>query len=89
VQTLGRGDPYLHPQSLALTRWTRGHPEGFVESFANLYCEFAEAIVARRQGMSPPPAWLPGVEGGRDGLRFITAALQSSRSGGAWTALLR
>lgn len=87
VQTLGRGDPYLHPQSLALTRWTRGHPEGFVESFANLYAEFAEAIVARRQGAAPPPSWFPDVAAGRDGLRFITAALQSSRCGGAWTAL--
>jgi len=87
AQTLSRGDPYLDPQSLALTRWTRGHPEGFVESFANLYCEFADAIVARRQGTPPPLAGFPDVAAGRDGLRFIMAALQSSRSGGAWTAL--
>jgi len=87
VQTLGRGDPYLHPQSLALTRWTRGHPEGFVESFANLYCEFAEAIVARRQGRPSPATWFPGVETGRDGARFIAAALESSQRGGAWTTL--
>lgn len=87
VRILGRGDPYLDPQSLALTRWTRGHPEGFVESFANLYSEFAEAIVARRQGTPPPPSLFPGVEAGRDGLRFITAAIESSRAGGAWTAL--
>ena len=66
----------------------RGHPEGFVESFANLYCKFAEAIVARRLGMPPRPSWFPGVLAGRDGLRFITAALQSSRLGGAWIALL-
>lgn len=87
VQTLGRGDAYLDPRSLALTRWTRGHPEGFVESFANLYGEFAEAILARRLGTPPPPSWFPGVAAGLDGLRFVTAALQSSRSGGAWTAL--
>ena len=87
VQTLGRGDPYLDPQSLALTRWTRGHPEGFVESFANLYCEFADAILARRQGTPAPPSWFPGAAAGRDGIRFIAAALESSRCGGTWIGL--
>ena len=87
VQILGRGDAALHETSLALTRWTRGHPEGFVESFANLYAEFAEAILARRQGTPPPASAFPDVATGRDGLRFIDAALASSRGGGAWTAL--
>ena len=66
-----------------------GHPEGYLEGFAQLYTDLAEQINARREGRKPNPASLlvPGVEDGVDGMRFITATLESSRRNGAWVEL--
>ncbi|MCP1313667.1 MULTISPECIES: Gfo/Idh/MocA family protein [unclassified Halomonas] len=58
-----------------------GHPEGYIESFANLYQGFADQVQGGAQ------TWLPGIEDGVDGMRFIEAAIASSDSDGAWTAL--
>lgn len=85
VQTMGRGDPWLDGESLAASRLTRGHPEGFVEAFANLYQEFADAILADRAGTPLAHPVFPGVHDGLAGVRFIDAAVRSSRAGGAWT----
>lgn len=72
------------------TRIPAGHPEGYLEAFAQLYADFAERIRARQEGRAPDPAALlvPGVEAGVDGARFIAASLASSRRDGAWTALV-
>lgn len=58
-----------------------GHPEGYIESFANLYRAFADDVQGDGQ------AWLPGIEDGVDGMRFIEAAIASSAGDGVWTAL--
>ncbi len=84
VQVLGRGDPWLDARSLGCIRVSRGHPEGFTEAFANLYAEFAEAILAARAGTPLAEAWFPTVEDGLQGIRFVEAAVQSSRQSGAW-----
>ena len=60
-----------------------GHPEGFFEAFANLYDGFADIL----QGKKDDPAGLPGIESGIEGLKFITAAVNSSQANGAWQAL--
>ena len=87
VQILGRGDARLHPAAQRATRIARGHPEGFRESFANLYADFAEAIAARITGVPADPlcSWSPGVRDGLWGLEFVEATLASSRQSGAWT----
>ncbi len=87
VQTLGRGDARLHPAAQRASRIARGHPEGFRESFANLYADFAEAIAARITGVAAEPlsSGSPGVRDGLWGLEFVEAVLASSRAGGAWT----
>lgn len=62
--------------------WTRvppGHPEGYLEGFANIYSDAADAIAG--QTVSPP---LPGLEAGLDGMWFIQACQKSSRQDGAW-----
>jgi hypothetical protein len=61
-----------------------GHPEGYLEAFAFLYAEAAEAIVARRLGESPtsPLLDMPTVEDGVRTMKFIESALESSRKGG-------
>jgi predicted dehydrogenase len=86
VQMLGRGDARLHPAAQRATRIARGHPEGFRESFANLYADFAEAIAARITGIPADPlcSWSPNVHDGLWGLEFVEATLASSRQSGAW-----
>ncbi len=86
ARTLGRGDPYLLPAAQCATRISRGHPEGFRESFANLYADFAALIAARLTSTDPDPLALriPTVEDGLRGILFVDAALQSSRQGGGW-----
>ena len=66
-----------------------GHPEGYVEGFANLYRDAAELIRARRAGRAPNAAALastPDVLDGARGIAFIEASVASSRNDGAWTS---
>jgi hypothetical protein len=57
-----------------------GHPEGYLEAFAVLYREFADALIAWKQGQAHPlPATLPGIEAGVRGMRFIERAIESNR----------
>ncbi len=74
--------------SRAVSRVPSGHPEGYLEAFANLYTEAADAILAAREGRpADPDGVLTTVEDGVDGLRFIEAALRSSQAGAVWTPL--
>jgi predicted dehydrogenase len=86
MQVMTRGRPGLSPAAERATRVVLGHPEGFFEAFANLYADAAEAIVARRTGTPPDPLALdfPTALDGARGVRFIEAALQSSRADGRW-----
>ncbi|MCE8002836.1 Gfo/Idh/MocA family protein [Billgrantia ethanolica] len=83
---LTRNGPGLGEAALAAARIPPGHPEGYLEAFAQLYGDFAEQIRARQAGRSADALTLgtPGVSDGVDGLRFITRALESSASGGVW-----
>jgi predicted dehydrogenase len=68
-----------------VTRVPSGHPEGYLEGFANLYTEVARAIRAARTGKAPEPGVLyPTVEDGLVGMQFVEAALASSKKGGVW-----
>jgi predicted dehydrogenase len=74
-----------------LVRTPAGHPEGYLEGFANIYTETASAIRAARNGSSPTDiladSLLPGVKQGVEGLQFINAMIHSSQNDGKWTAL--
>lgn len=65
------------------TRVERGHPEGYLEAFANLYTEFAQVVAARISAApgSLPPRLYPGIEEGVQGLAYVYAAVQSAHSG--------
>jgi len=68
-----------------VTRIPSGHPEGYLEGFANIYAEIARAIRAARTDEDPPSGVLfPTVEDGLAGMQFIEAALKSSAKGGGW-----
>ena len=74
---------YLSPAARGVARTPSGHPEGYIEAFAVLYREFADALAAWRNGEENPlPATLPGIEAGVRGMRFIERAIESSRQAG-------
>jgi len=73
------GGSYLSEEARAVTRLPGGHPEGFIEAFAVLYREFADAMDAWWRGeANPVPATLPGIRAGVRGMRFIERAIESS-----------
>ncbi|RCV86190.1 Gfo/Idh/MocA family protein [Billgrantia montanilacus] len=85
-RTLTRNGPDLGAAALTAARIPPGHPEGYLEAFAQLYSDFAEQIRARENGREPEAlaTGTPGVADGVDGLVFITRALESSSAGGIW-----
>ncbi|WP_170436497.1 Gfo/Idh/MocA family protein [Ruegeria arenilitoris] len=71
-----------------LSRVPPGHPEGYLEGFANIYGEAAEAIQAFRNGISPQASVVyPTVHDGLDGVKFVAACVQSSSRNAAWVKL--
>ncbi|MBT0781966.1 Gfo/Idh/MocA family oxidoreductase [Paracoccus sp. pheM1] len=85
---LSRGGAGTGAEAARLTRIPAGHPEGYLEGFANIYAEAARAILARRDGAAPDPAVVfPGIRDGLEGVAFVDACLRSSKRNGAWVAL--
>ena len=71
-----------------LSRIPPGHPEGYLEGFANIYREAAAAIIAARAHQEPEPAVLfPTIEDGLKGVQFVAACVASSARNAAWTSL--
>jgi len=71
-----------------VSRIPPGHPEGYLEGFANIYAEAAEAIQARRDGEAiPSDVLFPTVQDGLDGVAFIDACLRSTKRNAAWVKL--
>ncbi len=72
---------YLGADARAVTRLPGGHPEGYLEAFAVLYREFAQALIAWKDGNQHPlPPTLPGIEAGVRGMRFIDRCIESNRT---------
>lgn len=86
-QVFRAGTGYLGSLAQENTRTPAGHPEGYVEAFANLYRNFARCIYAERAGEKPKPEWedYPGVEDGIRGMAFIDHVLKSNTSTQKWT----
>lgn len=69
-------------------RLPAGHPEGFIEAFANIYREVARALHALRQGKEiPQDCDFPTIDDGVSGMVFLETAVASARASGAWTRL--
>ncbi len=65
-----------------------GHPEGYLEGFANIYTEAARAIRARKSGLPiPPEVVFPTINDGLLGVQFIDACVRSSNRNAAWVKL--
>lgn len=83
-----RGGAGSGPEAGRVTRVPPGHPEGYLEGFANIYAEAARAILARRDGGTVDPAvTFPGLKEGVEGVAFVDACVRSSKRNGAWVTL--
>jgi predicted dehydrogenase len=73
------GTPGMSEIAQANTRVPGGHPEGYLEAFANIYRNFALTLMARMDGKEPQPEWLdfPGMEDGIRGMQFIDLVVES------------
>ncbi|MHC4159002.1 MAG: Gfo/Idh/MocA family protein [Planctomycetota bacterium] len=92
VQVWSRGNEYVGARSPAAARATRlpfGHPEAFLEAFANIYCNFADTLRARLTRTRPDKLALdfPNVDDGVRGMLFIDSVLASTKSKQKWTKM--
>ena len=82
-QTLRVGQPYMSDEAKAATRLPAGHPEGFLEGFANVY-QLAIADIRRLSAGEAPTGGYPTVYDGLRGMNFIAKVVESSQKGGVW-----
>lgn len=88
AEVVRTGGPGLDPRTLALTRTPAGHPEGYLEAFANIYRAFAAAV--RRGGpasdLTPgTEGWFPGLTDGLRTMRFVETVAANAASDEKWT----
>jgi predicted dehydrogenase len=83
------GGPYLADVAGAATRIPSGHPEGYLEAFANIYTAAFDDIVKRTSGakIDSSKSIYPNVADGVDGMNFITQCVASAQKDGAWLSL--
>lgn len=88
-QLLTRAGAGAGPAAARVTRVPSGHPEGYLEGFANIYQEAARAIRAARKKNGKPAKDViyPTVEDGVEGVAFVDACVKSSKKNAAWTKL--
>lgn len=86
AQKLRTGGGYVSSFAQHNTRVPAGHPEGYLEAFANLYRNFALSLQARLAAITPQPEWLdyPGITDGIRGMQFIDTVIESGRSDIKW-----
>ncbi|TCK23577.1 putative dehydrogenase [Ancylobacter aquaticus] len=76
------------PEAGRVSRIPPGHPEGYLEGFANIYAEAARAIRAHQAGEPAPEGVIyPTLADGLAGMRFVEACVQSSRRNAGWVTL--
>lgn len=89
-QTYRRGNDYLCKAAQENTRTPFGHPEAFIEAFANVYLAAAKAIAAEVEGKKIPKNLdFPNVDDGLEGMAFIESAVKSSKSKSKWTKFIK
>lgn len=89
AQLITRGGASAGPSAAAATRVPAGHPEGYLEAFAQVYRDLADLISAANDDAAPTAGALlaPTAKDGVRGVRFIHAAVESSRRNAAWTPI--
>lgn len=79
AEVVRTGNGYMGAAAKANTRTPGGHPEGYIEAFANIYRNFAYTVAALKDGVKPRPEWLdfPTVEDGVRGMQFIETVVEA------------
>ena len=79
----------IYPEAQAAARIPAGHPEGYLEAFANIYRNFAQCVRAHTDGRAPDPihADFPGIQDGVRGMRFIEKVIASGKSKAKWVKM--
>ncbi|MGC9943912.1 MAG: Gfo/Idh/MocA family oxidoreductase [Verrucomicrobiota bacterium] len=85
AKILRRGNGYLSDTAKKFTRLPFGHPEAFIEAFANIYLEAVAAIRARIEGKRGGTFDFPTVDDGVYGMAFLETAVKSASSNAKWT----
>ena len=89
TEVIRAGGPGLDPAATARLRIPAGHPEGYVEAFANLYRSFGHTL--RAGAGTPPPRdaadWFPGLDDGLRTMAFVEAVIENAAGEAKWTAL--
>jgi hypothetical protein len=90
TEVIRAGGPGLDALTMAQFRTPAGHPEGYIEAFANLYRSFGRAV--RADATTPPPPgaadWFPGISDGLRTMAFVEAAIENSGGDAKWTPLV-
>ena len=87
-QLLTRNGAGALPEAQRVCRVPGGHPEGYLEAFANIYAEAAQAIRARQAGLPVPDGvTYPTLSDGLAGMRFVAACVTSARRNAGWVTL--
>jgi predicted dehydrogenase len=83
------GQGYMGEVAAAHTRTPAGHPEGYLEAFANIYRNFTKVVQARIDGKKADKMYhdFPTVEEGVRGMKFIDAVIDSGQKNAAWTKI--
>ncbi|MBM7066448.1 Gfo/Idh/MocA family protein [Actibacterium sp. 188UL27-1] len=84
TQRITRNGPGAGDAAAVVSRIPPGHPEGYLEGFANIYTAAADAIRAHQAGQPLTDSPLPTVHDGLNGMKFIHACVTSSAQNGAW-----
>lgn len=87
IYRTGGNVPYLSSNAMENLRTPGGHPEGYLEAFANLYRNFARCLYAQKNGEAPKKEWedFPGAEDGLRGMAFVEHVVKSGKSNEKWT----
>jgi predicted dehydrogenase len=85
AKILRRGNAYLSAAAKKFTRLPAGHPEAFIEAFANIYLEAVAAIRASLEGKRGGSFDFPTVDDGVYGMAFLETAVKSASSNAKWT----
>ena len=89
VQIFRTGGNGTCAEAQAHTRIPAGHPEGYLEAFANIYRNFAKCVKARLEGKEPDAVYMdfPTVHDGVRGMQFIEKVIESGRSSQKWVKM--
>lgn len=86
---LTRAGHGLSDEANRISRIPAGHPEGYLEGFANVYSDIADALLECKEGAAPESVMklIPDISAGISGMKFINSVISSSKENGKWVKL--